>query len=107
LFTTTSRPARGVQATSGAAGTPLGIFTVTCYDLNGSTAIGTPTGPNTVAVDPSVIPLGSTIYVDGVGRRVAQDTGGAIVGNRLDVWEPSYSACAAWGVQHRQVWRLG
>jgi 3D (Asp-Asp-Asp) domain-containing protein len=88
-------------------GTPLGVFTVTCYDLGGSTATGTAPDTSTVAVDPSVIPLGSTIYVDGAGTRVAQDTGGAIRGDRLDIWEPSYADCEAWGVQDRQVWLKG
>jgi 3D (Asp-Asp-Asp) domain-containing protein len=88
----------------GPSGTPLGPFVVTCYDLQGTTASGAPTSSETVAVDPSVIPLGSRIYVDGAGPRVAQDTGGAIRGRRLDIWEPSYAACSAWGVQSRQVW---
>jgi len=86
-----------------AAGRSLGVFVITCYDLTGRTASGAGTSLATVAVDPSVIPLGATIYIQGVGTRVAQDTGGAIVGHRLDLWEPSYASCLAWGVQSRQV----
>jgi 3D (Asp-Asp-Asp) domain-containing protein len=85
------------------AGRPLGEFVVTCYDLTGRTASGAYTGPSTVAVDPSVIPLGTTIDIAGVGVRVAQDTGGAIKGDRLDIWEPTYADCAQWGVQTRSV----
>ena len=101
-------PAGQVSATAiGPNGQSLGTFVVTCYDLSGSTATGAPVNSQTVAVDPSVIPLGSHIYVDGAGARIAEDTGGAIVGRRLDIWEPSYSDCAAWGVQSRQVWMEG
>jgi 3D (Asp-Asp-Asp) domain-containing protein len=92
-------------ASAGPNGTPLGTFVVTCYDLGGRTATGAPVGPETVAVDPSVIPLGTRIYVDGAGGRIAQDTGGAIRGRRLDIWEPSGAQCATWGVESRQVWR--
>ena len=94
----------GSSANSGPSGTAMGTFQVTCYDTQGRTATGAQTSTETVAVDPNVIPLGSTIWIDGVGRRVAQDTGGDIVGHRLDIWEPSYSACQAWGVQNRSVW---
>jgi 3D (Asp-Asp-Asp) domain-containing protein len=90
-----------------ANGRPLGTFLVTCYDLGGNTATGAPVSSVTVAVDPSVIPLGSHIYVDGAGARVAQDTGGAIVGHRLDIWEPSAAQCAAWGSEYRSVWIQG
>jgi 3D (Asp-Asp-Asp) domain-containing protein len=90
-------------AVSTPAGRSLGVFVVTCYDLEGRTASGAPTSLATVAVDPRIIPLGTTIYVQGVGVRVAEDTGGAIIGHRLDIWEPSYSACLAWGVQSRAV----
>lgn len=41
--------------------------------------------PNVIAVDPSVIPLGSTVYIPGYGEFVAGDTGGAINGNRIDI----------------------
>jgi N-acetylmuramoyl-L-alanine amidase len=86
-----------------AVGRSLGVFVITCYDLTGRTASGAGTSMATVAVDPSVIPLGTGINIQGVGIRVAQDTGGAIRGHRLDLWEPSYAACMAWGVQSRQV----
>ncbi len=88
-------------------GRPLGTFVVTCYHLGGRTASGAQVGPETVAVDPAVIPLGTRIYVAGAGRRVAEDTGGAIKGRRLDIWAPSYSQCANWGVQSRSVWIQG
>ncbi len=86
-----------------AVGQSLGVFVITCYDLAGRTASGAGTSLATVAVDPSVVPLGTGIDIQGVGVRVAQDTGGAIRGHRLDLWEPSYAACMAWGVQSRQV----
>jgi 3D (Asp-Asp-Asp) domain-containing protein len=60
-----------------------------------------------VAVDPQVIPLGTEIYVAGVGDRTADDTGAAIVGNHIDIWEPTYAACADWGVQDRAVFIVG
>jgi len=84
----------------------LGSFLVTCYDLTGITASGEMAGPRSVAVDPSVIPLGTQIYVQGIGFRTADDTGGAIVGDRVDIWEPSYYACASWGAQVRSVYRV-
>ncbi|MDQ7861221.1 3D domain-containing protein [Peribacillus frigoritolerans] len=39
-----------------------------------------------IAVDPSVIPMGSKVYVEGYGYAVAADKGGAIKGNRIDVF---------------------
>jgi len=78
---------------------------VTCYDDHGTTASGASTGSGTVTVDPSVIPLGTRIDIAGVGTRVAQDTGSAIKGKRLDIWMPTAFDCTNWGVQSRQVSR--
>lgn len=50
-----------------------------------------------IAVDPSVIPLGKKVWVEGYGVAIAGDTGGAIVGNRIDVLMPSTAASNAWG----------
>jgi len=68
----------------------------TCYDLSGRTATGMPVGPGVVAVDPSVIPLGTKMYVPGYGNGVATDVGGGIKGNTIDLWMTP-SQCAAWG----------
>ncbi len=105
LATAVPPPARtnAVRVSLAATGTPLGNFVVTCYDLQGTTASGAPVSLATVAVDPSVIPLGAVIDIGGVGTRVAQDTGGAIIGNRLDIWEPTYQQCMNWGVRTENV----
>lgn len=61
----------------------------TCYHTGGYTATGLPADEGVIAVDPSVIPLGSYVYVTGdygdFGERIAADTGGNIVGNKIDV----------------------
>ena len=66
------------------------------------TATGTyprrdPSGISTIAVDPSVIPLGSLVYIDGYGYARAEDTGGAIRGNIIDVFVGSHGEAISWG----------
>ena len=51
----------------------------------GSTATGTTVRKGTVAVDPRVIPLGTQMYIPGYGYGVAEDTGGAVIGNIIDL----------------------
>jgi 3D (Asp-Asp-Asp) domain-containing protein len=68
----------------------------TCYDLPGRTATGMPVGQGVVAVDPSVIPLGTRLDVPGYGRGVAADVGSGIQGDVIDLWMTP-SQCAAWG----------
>ena len=53
--------------------------------------------PQVVAVDPSVIPLGSMVEVSGYGIAIAGDTGGAIKGNIVDVHFPTVEQCIQWG----------
>lgn len=60
----------------------------------------------TVAVDPDVIPLGSYLYIEGIGFRVAQDTGSAIQGNRIDVYMNSHQAALEAGVTTNEVYLL-
>jgi 3D (Asp-Asp-Asp) domain-containing protein len=67
------------------------------YSLPGRTASGLPVGWGVVAVDPSVIPLGTHITVPGYGEAVAADTGTAIKGAIIDLWFPTYALAAAWG----------
>ena len=52
-----------------------------------------------VAVDPSVIPLGTRMTVPGYGEGVAADTGGAVKGNIIDLWFPTREQALAWGVR--------
>jgi 3D (Asp-Asp-Asp) domain-containing protein len=71
--------------------------TATGYALGGRTASGLPVGWGVVAVDPSVIPLGSHMMIPGYGEAVAADTGGAIVGATIDLWFPTPAQANAWG----------
>ncbi|MBY0145173.1 3D domain-containing protein [Neobacillus niacini] len=50
-----------------------------------------------IAVDPSVIPLGSKVWVEGYGVAIAGDTGGAIKGHKIDVLMPNNAKAFAWG----------
>ena len=67
------------------------------YSLPGTTASGLPVGHGIVAVDPSVIPLGTRLYVPGYGEAVAADTGGAVHGALIDLWFPTTAAAINWG----------
>ena len=69
----------------------------TAYALPGQTASGRPVGWGVVAVDPSVIPMGSRIAIPGYGMGVASDTGGAIQGARIDLWFPTVAQAHGWG----------
>lgn len=79
----------------------LGDFTLTAYcdceDCQGPwvgiTALGTsPTSNYTIAVDPEVIPLGSTVVINGK-EYCAEDTGSAITGNKIDIFVDSHEEC--------------
>src|SRR3954452_25360257 len=50
-----------------------------------------------IAVDPSVIPLGTKVWVEGYGEAIAGDTGGAIKGHKIDVLMPSSAQAISWG----------
>ena len=72
------------------------------------TATGTrPKEGRTVAVDPKVIPLGSTVFIEGFGYYIAEDTGGAIKGNRIDVFLMDYNKAKQLGRRTAKVWILG
>lgn len=79
--------------------------TSTAYTPAESTTGKTATGfdvwanPNAriIAVDPSVIPLGTKVWVEGYGNAIAADTGGAIVGYKIDVLLPTVGEALNWG----------
>lgn len=61
----------------------------------------------TIAVDPELIPIGSKVYIAGIGYRIAEDTGAAIRGEHIDLFLNDYSAALAFGVQNNvQVYIL-
>ena len=59
-----------------------------------------------VSVDPNVIPLGTEVYVEGYGYAVADDTGGDIVGHRIDVAMDSYDEAIQFGRRTVKVYIL-
>lgn len=70
----------------------------TAYTHTGRrTATGVMPTVGTVAVDPRVIPYGTKMYIPGYGVGIAQDTGGAIVGNRIDVFFNTQKEALNWG----------
>ena len=72
---------------------------------NPTTKSGEPVTPGvTVAADPAVLPLGTRIYIDGIGERVVQDTGGAIRGRKIDLAVESHQEAVAWGRKEADVW---
>ncbi|RSL29579.1 DUF348 domain-containing protein [Salibacterium salarium] len=82
-------------------------YTADCTGCSGVTATGVNlnNSPNAkvVAVDPSVIPLGSRVYVEGYGEATAADTGGAINGNRIDLHVATKSEANRFGRQTVEV----
>lgn len=78
-------------------------YTAYCEGCSGTTAYGIDlrANPNqkVIAVDPRIIPLGTRVWVEGYGEAIAGDTGGAIKGNKIDVFIPTYESAMAWGVK--------
>lgn len=76
-------------------------YTANCNGCSGITATGInlKKNPNqlVIAVDPSVIPLGSIVLVEGYGYAVAGDTGSAIKGKKIDVFKKTKAEAYAWG----------
>ncbi len=72
---------------------------------NGSyTARGSFLRKGIIAVDPSVIPLGTRVYIPGYGEAIADDTGGAIVGNRIDIAFDSHEEAIYFGRQQLEIY---
>lgn len=76
-------------------------FTANCNGCSGTTATGINLKSNpdmkVIAVDPDVIKLGTKVHVQGYGYAIAGDTGGAIKGNKIDVFFPTKAEAYKWG----------
>lgn len=82
-------------------------YTPNCSGCSGISATGinlkSNSGLKVIAVDPSVIKLGSKVWVEGYGTAIAGDTGGAIKGNRIDILVQSESQASNWGVRKVRI----
>lgn len=103
--------------------TDLGEFTLTAYCsceiCCGKWALNRPNGivytasgaiaqqGITIAVDPSIIAYGAVLYIEGIGIRIAQDCGGAIKQNRIDVYFDSHGDAWGFGRRTARVWEVG
>ncbi len=86
-------------------------YTADRGDAGSHTATGTKcrrdvNGYSTVAVDPRVIPLGTKLYIEGYGLAIAEDTGGAIKGKKIDVYLNTYEEMINWGRKQVNVYIL-
>lgn len=74
---------------------------------NPTTKSGEPVTPGvTIAADPAVIPLGTRIYIDGIGERVVQDTGGEIKGRKIDLAVESHQEAVEFSRKTAKIYIL-
>lgn len=92
-------------ASSSSSGSSMNVskrLTVKAYAYTGGgcTATGTKAKYGTLAVDPRVIPYGTKVYIKELDKVfTAEDCGGGIKGNKVDIYMNSESACRNWGVR--------
>lgn len=107
-----------IMTSSGESYTYVDVMTCsatayTCEGYVGHTYSGTLARVGAIAVDPTVIPLGTKMYVvsnDGqyvYGYCVAEDIGGGIKGNKIDLYFDTYAECWDFGVRMCTVYILG
>ena len=102
-----SMPKNVEEAPGEIQGKYLDVFELTAYCYGNITATGTtPTANRTIAVDPKVIPLGRKVYIEGYGTYIAEDTGGVVKGNIIDIYIPGYDNCINFGRRTAKVYLL-
>lgn len=78
-----------------------------CGKSDGITASGKHARANhTIAVDPAVIPIGSEVYLEGLGTFIAEDVGGAIKGRKVDLFMNEHRQAILFGVQFTKAYLL-
>jgi 3D (Asp-Asp-Asp) domain-containing protein len=105
-------PSNAVRAMSNVEGRRTFLAKVTAYadgiggvPLGARTYSGTPTRWGVVAVDPKVIPIGSSLLIEGYDGTtfIAEDIGGGIKGETIDIWLPDAKEARTYGTQYRRV----
>ena len=105
---------KGTVAPNGKNAKRVIVMQATAYDptAGSKTAMGTRARVGAVAVDPKVIPLGSKLYIESMdgfasyGYATAEDTGGAIKGNRIDLFYNSNAEANRFGRRNVKVYVL-
>lgn len=78
-----------------------------CRKTDGITKSGTRATPGqTIAVDPNIIPMGSKVYIEGLGIYTAEDIGGAIKGNRVDIFMETHEQAINFGSKNLKIYIL-
>ena len=78
---------------------------ICCGKTDGITCSGNLVQENhTIAVDPNIIPLGTEVYLEGLGTFVAEDTGGAIKGNRIDIYMKDHTEALMFGIKETKAY---
>ena len=102
-----------IKANATALGNYKLTFYCPCEICNGALGVGqtasgaAPAEGRTIAVDSSIIPLGSRVYIEGYGTFIAEDTGSAIKNNKIDIFVSTHSRAEELGVQYANVYLLG
>ena len=72
-------------------------FVATAYSLRGKMANGQNVHSGAIAADPRILPIGTVVFIDGMGTFTVKDTGGAILNNRIDIWMPDRKQAIKFG----------
>ena len=73
------------------------VFVATAYSLKGVMANGERVHNGAIAADPKVLPIGTKVYIQGMGTFVVKDTGRLIKGKRIDIWIPNRASALKFG----------
>ena len=100
----TSKPSTSTPSISGSK-TYMGKYRLTFHAGDTITASGrTPRVNHTIAADTSILPMYSKVYIEGWGTYTVEDRGGAIKGNRIDIFVESNRVAYQYGVQYANVY---
>lgn len=73
------------------------------YTASGARAVRNPAGFSTIAVDPTVIRMGTKLYVEGYGNAIAADSGSGVKGNRIDLFFNTREEAVSFGVRRLKI----